>query len=724
MQTPWRAKSSVQTFRLRRPAPKRVGLCGPSSEANVASLRDVMPETGCESNLPKNPLPWGRKLTGLMLGGTLLGSTVLGGTLLSCAPAEQIEAPLTTQDSDGDGILDVHEGSSDVDGDGLPNYLDGDSDGDEVADRIEAGDDQLQTFPRDSNGDGTPDFLDTDSDGNGVPDAQEVGLDAQNPLDSDGNGLADFTDADNDGDLIADVIEIGAQIPFDTDSDGLADYYDTDSDGDLILDRDEAGDIRVGEPPVDTDQDERADYRDLDSDGDGLPDRDESGDKDPATAPEDVDGDGIGNFADLDSDGDSLKDAEETASDTDPYRYDTDGDGASDGVERMAGSEPADVHSIPSVRWLNVPQRGLVSEDFTFTAVVSLADIVFVLDNTGSMADNIDALADDFSKIVARLSNDIPSSSFGVATYQYYHGIVATPGQKPHKVEQQLTSSVVAVQETLDALVAGGSSGAALESLYQSLTGVGFDENCNRSYDAAADVPPFISSEVDVFGGAASGVYDELDASTGLGGGLGFRPSALPVLVYAADIVPLDPDAGDNAPQACTAPSTSHPAGSSDVILAARERGARIIGIDVDNQADVREHMVYLAEETGSVYDKEGTGFADDPLVFSMVPGTDIATAIANGIASMVDTGEFGSVSVAAEDDASGFVEVSNPASVSHVQPGETVSFEIQFRGAVPAVADDQIFMLELALLGDGSTRLAVQPVIIVVPGERQEPAQ
>ena len=155
-----------------------------------------------------------------------------------------LEEGPTILDQDDDSILDVHEGSDDADGDGTPNYLDQDSDGDGLADSLEAGDEDLMTFPRDSDGDGVADFLDSDSDENGIPDQIEVGINPMAPVDFDGDEMPDYVDPDNDGDLISDVEEIGGLIPLDTDSDAYPDYYDQDSDGDTILDLDEAGALR------------------------------------------------------------------------------------------------------------------------------------------------------------------------------------------------------------------------------------------------------------------------------------------------------------------------------------------------------------------------------------------------------------------------------------------------------------------------------------------------
>lgn len=114
-------------------------------------------------------------------------------------------------DGDGDLIRDSQERAFDADGDGLPNALDDDSDGDGIPDLIEAGDDSLDTPPRQTDTDGIPDFLDLDSDDDLVADADE---------DLNGNGVVDPCTTvgtarcessplvdDTDGDGTPDVVE-------------------------------------------------------------------------------------------------------------------------------------------------------------------------------------------------------------------------------------------------------------------------------------------------------------------------------------------------------------------------------------------------------------------------------------------------------------------------------------------------------------------------------------
>ena len=89
------------------------------------------------------------------------------------------------EDSDGDGIPDVVEGSADPDNDGIANFLDEDSDGDGIPDENEqladsndpgkASDVKQKDLPQGAtienvDGDNEDNYLDPDSDGDGFED--------------------------------------------------------------------------------------------------------------------------------------------------------------------------------------------------------------------------------------------------------------------------------------------------------------------------------------------------------------------------------------------------------------------------------------------------------------------------------------------------------------------------------------------------------------------------
>jgi len=228
-------------------------------------------------------------------------------------------------DADGDTIPDDIEGSDDLDGDTLSNARDDDSDGDDIPDAVEAGDADLRTMPADSDHDGTPDFLDLDADNDTISDAEERLADPDGdtlpnardfdsdgdgifdrleagdadpvspPRDSDGDTLFDYLDLDSDGDLISDAHE----SILDTDGDTVQDFLDLDSENDGVADRDEAGDADLATPPANCDGDALPNYRDTDSDNDGVRDLDEISvhHTDPCEA--DTDGDTVTDLVEI-----------------------------------------------------------------------------------------------------------------------------------------------------------------------------------------------------------------------------------------------------------------------------------------------------------------------------------------------------------------------------------------------------------------------------------------
>lgn len=319
--------------------------------------------------------------------------------------------PCTCRDTDGDSICDFDEGATenlDTDGDGTFDFRDLDSDGDGILDAIESGDNTTCTPPFDSDGDGIPDFQDTDSDNNGIADAIE-GMD-----DTDGDGIPDFRDFDDDGDYLPDTFEISgcetwetAQIPCDTDRDGIPDYRDLDSDDDGIGDR--------WETSADADNDGTPNFRDFDSDDDGRLDAIEGGTHGDSWAePMDSDGDGFYDFLDVDSDNDGLTDNTEDANhngivdpgETDSRNADSDGDGVSDLIETAAGTDPLSDSDNPRTRGdfvFLVPYEEAPdppNDVLNFSTAFQMLDLLFVIDVSGSMAAEINAVRNGLASML------------------------------------------------------------------------------------------------------------------------------------------------------------------------------------------------------------------------------------------------------------------------------------------------------------------------------------
>lgn len=633
---------------------------------------------------------------------------------------------VTYQDTDGDTIIDAHEGLIDNDGDESPNYDDTDSDGDQIPDSYEAGDEDPLTLPFDSDEDGTPDFLDTDSDNNGITDREEAGTSPTNPVDTDGDGTPDFADLDNDGDSLTDSVEIGDSPgdPRDSDFDGRPDYMDTDSDGDTIQDQYEAGVGAFDPEPRDTDEDGIPDYLDTDSDDDGIDDRDEAHLECADCPPRDLDGDGLGDFIDADADGDGLADDEElrgadgalnTGDETDPYDSDSDGDGYTDGAEQIGGSNPNNPNDWPEGIYVVVEERSTTEENFTFTLDLNVADIIFVLDTTCSMSGTLTSVASSFSYLVTEISATIPNVAFGVVQFRDYNDQGFGSGTDlPFYLEQQVTTDTGLVQAALSSLYAsGGSDGpeSSMEALYQTVTGVGYDQDCDDAYDMQDDVKPFIPSPYDAFGGTVSGVYDPTVPDTGEGGGVGFRPYSLPIIVWASDNYVRDPEAGYGTPPLCSEPAAFST--TRDAVLAA---GAKVIAIDVTTANLFLPQALEMVYATDSLADLDGDGLAEEPLAFTGTSASVVAS-ILEGIPNLASSGVF-DVTLEVPNDEHGFVAAISPQEgFADVPVGSSVSFSLTFQGVIAATTEDQLYHLDLNVLGDGVTLLDQKQIIVVVPG-------
>jgi len=499
---------------------------------------------------------------------------------------------------------------------------------------------------------------------------------------------------DADSDTISDVDEAAAAMR-DTDGDGTPDAMDTDSDGDGISDAAEAGDTDVMSPPVD-------------SDGDGLPD-----------------------FRDLDSDNDGLSDADETTVHmTDPTSTDSDGDGDTDGAEISAGTDPNDPASTIGGGGdfvFDLPPGGMARTDvLEFDPQIRRADVLFLVDTTGSMGGEINNLQTELSSLVGRVRTTIPDSAFGVARFDDFPtaGYGRSP-DVPFGLEQRVTTNmadITAGVAALDMPLHGGVDGpeSHIEGIYQAVTGEGF-----RSPTGTFWVPVF---------NPATG----FDATRGHGmiGGAGFRMDALPIIIVATDFsfhrhwsdntvdaADRSTYCGDLSTDSCDEYSMSDFGAAADqqpktvaqALTALDAVGAVVMGIVSDSTGsgpavDARAEISTFAVRTGAWkppvsgncdtgfmgmnradenWDPDGTGPepAQDlcPLVYSVdTSGGGLGTSIDTAISDLTTFVNFSTLHTEARDD---------PATAAVDETGFfvrgiPVSYDPATCGTVPAFAD------------------------------------
>lgn len=152
------------------------------------------------------------------------------------------------------------------------------------------------------------------------------------------------------------TITVTVATAVDSDLDGLSNSYeqmvtgtdpakrDTDMDGilDGLEDSDQDGLTNIKEYNRGTNA------LAFDSDMDGTGDAADNCPSTPNVSQADGDGDGLGDVCDPDRDQDQIDDIDEPALGLEPWNPDTDGDGALDGIEVIAGTDPLDPESTPT----------------------------------------------------------------------------------------------------------------------------------------------------------------------------------------------------------------------------------------------------------------------------------------------------------------------------------------------------------------------------------------
>lgn len=570
-----------------------------------------------------------------------------------------------------------------------------------------------------------------------------------------------------------------------------------DEDGDTISDFDEQSDI-----PRDTDGDGTPDFRDLDSDGDGISDADEAGDDDVRTPPVDSDGDRTPDFQDDDSDNDGLLDSEEVTLGTDPTLLDTDGDGESDGVEIAGGSDPLDPDSTLASSGdftFDLLPGGMDRTDtLQFNPSIQKADILFLVDTTGSMGGVITDLRTSLTALVSAIRDAIPDAQFGVARHDDFP--VAGYGSgadRPYVLVQRITNNDMAVRTGVNSLTAsGGADGpeSQIEALYQAAVGDGF-----RSMTGTTWVPAF-----DPDAG--------FDADLGHGriGGAGYREDAKPIVILATDITfhrkwgdttVVAGDrftwCGETATSGCDAYAMGNFGAAADqqpktinqALTALRGIGAAVLGLAVRETGvsgrDARAETSSFAVRTGAWIDPDAAGNCQTgvdgadrpaeswdpdgagpaaardlcPLVFSADGAGDGTTeGIVNALNALTSFVPFSTLhteardnpATAAVDESEFFVRgipvsadpatcdpLPTPAdrldgtgalgsdgefdSFTGVVPGCLVTFQIVARNddVVARTCRDQLFNLDVIVVGDDVVEADRRTVVVRVPGDR-----
>jgi hypothetical protein len=164
-----------------------------------------------------------------------------------------------------------------------------------------------------------------------------------------------------------------------------------------------------------------------------------------------------------------------------------------------------------------------------FSTSISQADVVFAMDTTGSMGEEIGTLKSSVVSLIGTIRGDIPNTGFGVVGYEDFPtSSYGNAGDQPfyllHRVMTTNTGAgLTSVQNRVNLYNAAGgydSPESGWEMLYQLATGAGTNAG-------GANVPNFNNGKY-----PANALAGE---EVGNIGGAGYRSGSLPIVIWITD---------------------------------------------------------------------------------------------------------------------------------------------------------------------------------------------
>ena len=375
-------------------------------------------------------------------------------------------------------------------------------------------------------------------------------------------------------------------------------------------------------------------------------------------------------------------------------------------AETDAGVDASLDAGIPCVE---VPlDGGPIEVPLETEAQLGRADVVFLIDVTASMMDEIEEIRDSLrDRLAPAIESEIPDASFGVATFADFPVMpYGDPDDHAFELALPMTPDLSRVQAAVNAIGLGSGRDepeSQVEALYQLATGEGLVPYIDPSFGCPM-------------------------------GGRGypcFRDDALPIVLLFTD-APFHN--GPDGANRYTSGLAATPHTYDEAVEALRAVGVRVIGFN-SGDGGSRSHLRDIARDTDALR-PDGS-----PLVFDIGrDGESLNTSVVDAMKSFADGVVFDIDAILNDPvpgdgvDATGFVEsvlplraepadgvesIDTEAGVFRgVEAGTTVVFQLIIRNdAVVPGPEPQRFLLEIIFRGDGRTRLGRRVIEIVIPG-------
>lgn len=370
---------------------------------------------------------------------------------------------------------------------------------------------------------------------------------------------------------------------------------------------------------------------------------------------------------------------------------------------------PRDAGLDAGIPCLEIPfDGGVLDIPLELEAELARADVLFLVDTTASMGDEINQIRAGLrDRIAPGIADAIPDSALGVAFFEdFSEGMCGETSDVPFALSAPITQDLNRVQAAVDALRLGNGLDrpeSQVEALYQVATGEGLGRY----------VPPSFGCP---------------------GGGIGypcFRPDALPIVLLFTD-APFHNGPGGSNPYTCNPLPPPHT--YAQAVSALNRLGIRVIGMYSADDGVGRSDVVAIARDTGAM---DG----DRPLVFDIGSRAQrLSEDVVTAIRTLADVIEFDVDAILVDPDPSDgvdprrFVEeliavraepMDRIAGIDRdtqtflgVRAGTRVYFQLRLRNDafVPGPTARR-FRLEIVFRGDRRTRLGSRVVEILVPG-------
>ena len=363
----------------------------------------------------------------------------------------------------------------------------------------------------------------------------------------------------------------------------------------------------------------------------------------------------------------------------------------------------------PPVPCFEAPRElGEVTADLDVPAALAVVDIMFVIDSTGSMSDEIEAVRAGLrDRLVPDVRALIPDAAFGVALFGEFPVEPYGPRRvRPYELRAPITSDVTRIEAALDGTPTWGNFDdpeASIEAVYQVVTGEGLGM--------------FISPSIGCPGGGFGGVC--------------YRPDALPILMLITD-APMHNGPPD-VPPVDNYDFEAH--GYRETVDAVNRLDVLVLGLGATDRGRPTplDHLRALTRDTGSV-DARG-----EPLTFDIGSGgdrigADIVAAVrrvAMGVpldvdalaedipGDAVDAADVLRGVVALRADPPGNVASMDGDTFLGVVPGTLLTFRIVIDASdLPPSPTRRVYPARVVFRASRRSRLEVREIEIVVPGD------